>query len=72
MPEQLSPTTVEASSRAAELVRMLDEAKRQPGVAEVVAVYQTWRQADAIRQAVAAATTPAPIVRAFDSSTPSY
>lgn len=72
MPEQLSPTTVEASGRAAELTRMLEEAKRQPGVADVAAVYENWRQIDAIRQAVAAATTTVPVVQAFDSSAPAY
>jgi len=72
MQEQPSPTPIDASSRAAEYARMLDEAKRQPGVADIAAVYENWRQADVITQAVTAASTPSPIAQASNSSAPSY
>jgi hypothetical protein len=68
MPHEREPLS--ASARADEYARMLAEANRQPGVADVVAVYQTWRDLDATVQRVTAASTPTPTVLASDSSIP--
>jgi hypothetical protein len=68
MPRERAPMT--SSVRAEEHARMLAEALRQPGVEDVVAVYQTWRNLDSAIQRVTAASTPRPMVSASDSSVP--
>lgn len=41
-------SSVEANESNRELQRLLDEAIKQPGVAEVMAVFESWREADRI------------------------
>ena len=60
----------DAKTRAEAHADLLRLATSQPGVAEVMALYDTWRSSEAISEALQAAGSPAATISSSTTSTP--